>query len=219
MAAKRYSGGKRFRDEPPKRKGKKKLAIVLVSLLAACTVAATGTIAYLTTATNPVVNTFSPTDTVISIPEEFTGSVKKDVKVYNDKTQSSVDVFIRAQVVICWKDSSGNVYSQLPVADTHYTIDWGNDETTILGSDWVKGADGYYYYTKAVAPGDSTTNLIDECKVIAPAPEEGYTLSVEIIASAIQAQPDTAVETAWANDRIVINADNGNLSVTAEQGG
>lgn len=198
MAAKRYSdgGGKRFREEPPKRKSKKKLAIVLVSLLAACTVAATGTIAYLTTATAPVVNTFSPTNTVIEIPEGFDGETKSNVTV---KNKGDIPVYIRAAVVITWEKSDTEIHPQKPVENTDYIMNWGNDSnTTTLGPDWVKGEDGFYYYTKVVQPNASTSTLIDSCVEAENANKpEGYHLSIEIIANAIQAEPTTAVEQAW----------------------
>ncbi len=210
MAAKRYSdgGGKRFREEPPKRKSKKKLAIVLVSLLAACTVATTGTIAYLTTATAPVVNTFSPTNTVIEIPEGFDGETKSNVTV---KNKGDIPVYIRAAVVITWENNTTR--EMIPAKAEDYTITWFDSN-----SGWVKGNDGFYYYTKAVSPPDNdatttddniTAVLIKECKPVAEKAPENCFLSVEIIANAIQATPAEAVENAWG---IEVDDTSGNLT-------
>ena len=65
-------------------------------------------------------------------------------------------------------------------------------------SGWLRGADGYWYYTIPVAPGASTGALIDECELM-PGAEvpEGYHLAVEIISSAIQSSPAAVVQGKW----------------------
>ena len=60
---------------------------------------------------------------------------------------------------------------------------------------WTEGADGCWYYTRAVAPGDSTGILIDKCTQ--KAEKDGYKLNVEILASAVQSDPANAVIEAW----------------------
>ena len=56
---------------------------------------------------------------------------------------------------------------------------------------------GYYYYTAPVAPHASTGVLIDLCTPVAGRAPEGYTLSVNVLASAIQSVPAEAVGQAW----------------------
>lgn len=98
-----------------------------------------------------------------------------------------------------------------PQLNTDYTMDMN------LGSDWIEAADGYYYYKYKVAPNANTSVLINECR-IAPAATvpEGYTLSVNIIPSAIQSKPDSVVNATWgeANSKVNISANDGVLTVT-----
>ena len=79
------------------------------------------------------------------------------------------------------------------------------------------GGDGYYYYTKAVMPDEMTNVLINTAQLnegrTAP---QGYYLSIEIVASAIQASPDEVVEKQWGGDNagVTLNANNGTLTVS-----
>ena len=60
-----------------------------------------------------------------------------------------------------------------------------------------------------MAVGSTTGTLISSCTEVAgKAPAENYRLSVEIIAEAIQSQPDRAVKDAWG-----VTVINGMLSV------
>ena len=162
--------------------------MLVVSLLALLLVVAGGTLAWLT-AQDSVSNTFTPAHVTCDVEEKFDGKTKSDVTI---KNTSDIPVYIRASIVVTWKDSNGNVYGQLPVAGTDYTMTMAND------SKWVPNG-GYYYYTSPVAVGDTTGTLISSCTVKAGAtpPGDDYKLSVEIIAEAIQSQPDRAVGQAW----------------------
>ena len=166
---------------------KKSLVLLTAMVVLLCAVVG-GTVAYLVTATDPVTNTFTPTSSSTSIEEEFNGKVKNNVKITNT---GDVDVYIRAAVVITWQDSSGKVLGQVPVAGTDYAITWSM-------ADWIgPKSDGYYYYKKPVSEDESTGVLFTDCKPLKAAPVEGYTLHVEIISEAIQAEPTTAVTQAW----------------------
>lgn len=166
--------------------GMKRSLVLVVSLLALLLVVAGGTLAWLT-AQDSVSNTFTPAHVTCDVKEKFNGTTKSDVTI---KNTSDIPVYIRASIVVTWKDSDGNVYGQLPVADTDYTMD-------IAAGGWVP-KDGYYYCTSPVAVGDTTGTLINKCVVSTTAEKpNGYDLSVEIIAEAIQSQPDRAVQQAW----------------------
>lgn len=168
-------------------KNKKSIAM-LVSIIALLTIVAGTTIAYLYTNTDPITNTFTPTKVNTTI-EEDPGTVKKNVKV---KNTGDIDAYIRATVIVTWKDTSGNVYATAPEEDTDYTVTWTKNG-------WVEGSDGYYYYTSKVAAGGSTGVLLTNCKPVDGKAPAGYHLSVEILASAIQAEPSDAVKTAWGS--------------------
>ena len=181
--------------------------LVLVLALALIVgVAGGATFAWLTAKTDPVVNTFTPAHVTCQVDETFDGTTKSDVKV---KNAGDIPAYIRAYIVVTWKDADDaddNVYGELPVEGTDYTMEIPTN------TDWVQGSDGYYYYTRPVAVGDSTGTLISECKltekVVKPV---GYDLSVEIIAEAIQSVPTTTVVGVWGPVASV--ASNGTLTV------
>mgnify|MGYP002762686746 CR=1 FL=1 len=178
--------------------GMKRSLVLVVSLLALLLVVAGGTLAWLT-AQDSVSNTFTPAHVTCDVEETFNGTAKSNVSI---KNTSDIPVYIRASIIVTWKDSKGNVYGQLPVAGTDYTMD-------IAADGWVPNG-GYYYYTSPVAVGATTGTLISSCTVKAGAtpPGDDYKLSVEIIAEAIQSQPDRAVADAWN-----VTVSNGSLNV------
>lgn len=176
--------------------------IILTAASAALLLGAVGTtLAYIIADAGPLANVFTPSHVVNEIIEPtYTTTEKKDVKV---KNTGDTTAYFRAAIVATWvktDDSSKIIYAAQPVLKTDYTIE--------IGTDWV-GADGYYYYKYAVAPNNETTALITSCQLteVANVPT-GYTLSVEILSQAIQAEPKDAVESVWT--AVYVN-DNGNL--------
>lgn len=171
----------------------KKTLTLLVALLVIFTVSVGSTLAFLITQTGPVVNTFTPGEIKGNVIETFDGETKKDVHIKID-SNSDVSAYVRALVVVSWKDEKGNVYGKKPVADVDYSMDWGLDDN------WFSVGDGYYYYKKPIGPGESsndTTKLIDSCTQLKACENSNYNLNVDIIAEAVQAEPKDAVEDAW----------------------
>lgn len=167
-------------------RAKKPLA-ALVALVLIIGAVVGGTLAYLAARTDAIVNTFNPAKVDITVEENFKGSTKKDVKITNT---GDTEVYIRATYVVTWKDAAENVYSEQPQPGVDYTISLN------LEQGWVY-YNGYYYYTEPVAPRASTGVLIDLCTPVAERTPEGYTLSVNVLASAIQSVPAEAVGQAW----------------------
>lgn len=170
--------------------GMKRSLVLVVSVLALVLAVAGGTLAWLSANTTPVANTFTPAQVTCTVEENFNGTTKENVQI---KNTSNIDAYIRAYVVVTWKNAQGNVYGKLPVKNTDYTMTMPGD------AKWKQSGD-YWYYTEAVAANGGLTGvLISECKLnegVTP-PADGYSLSVEIIAEAIQSQPDRAVQQAW----------------------
>ena len=197
-----------------------KKSIVLVALALLLTVAVGTTLAYIFTNTDPVENTFKPSKVscaVVENGEDYTDNYvdvesKGNVSIRNT---GNTNAYIRVAVVITWKSADGTkVWAQKPVEGTDYSITYPTD------TDWVEGADGYYYYTKSVPPTDGsdlTGILINEAKQLKPCSQEGYYLSIEIVASAIQASPDNVVGSQWSNEKVTITASNGTLSVVKKE--
>lgn len=176
-------------------KTKKPVALVAILVLLCCAVA--GTVAFLVTKTDPVVNTFTPSKVTTYVDEKFEKGEKKDVCIQNT---GNIDAYIRVAVIVNWADAQGNV-SGTPVKDSDYTISY-NKNVQADGGQWIKGSDGYWYYTKPVAP--STENnpqytgvLINSCTQTGTAPAEGYALQVTILADGIQSEPGTTVVSVW----------------------
>lgn len=142
-----------------------------------------GSLAYLFTSTDDVVNSFTPADVPPEVTESFDGDVKQDVHVINN---GNTDAYIRAAVVINWVDSDGNIVSD----PEGHTYDCQFD----LTSGWFEGGDGFYYYKNPVAPSEATTDLITEAK---PTSGTEYQLKIDIVAQTIQAKPATVVAEKW----------------------
>ncbi len=171
----------------------KRLATLLVSLLLVLGVAVGGTVAFLSTRTDSKVNTFTPSEVTCAVTETFENNVKSQVAV---KNTGDTTAFIRAAINVTWMSNQDaanqTVSAKVPVKDTDYSIIFAKN------TNWIQGADGYYYYQLPVDPQGSTGVLIEECKLLnyASVPD-GYHLSVEIVASAIQSAPDSVVQSMW----------------------
>ena len=172
-----------------------------VLLLASLVLMVTGTIgatlAYFTDDTPEVVNTFTPTEVTCEVKETLDGVTKKDVYVENNCV---VDSYIRATYVANWIDGDGNVVATVPEG-YGYEVDIPN---TNENPKWVEHTDGYYYYTAVVKANDNNENTNDDqtgifiTEATATIPKGGdLHLKLDILAEAIQAEPDDAVKEAW----------------------
>lgn len=185
--------GKYLQSEHKQLRRPKRLATLLVSLLLVLGVAVGGTVAFLSTRTDRKVNTFTPSKVTCEVTETFNDNVKSNVAVQNT---GDTTAFIRAAINVTWMSNQDaanqTVSAKVPVKDTDYSIKLADN------TNWIEGADGYYYYKLPVNPQDSTEVLIEECKLQNNASvPDGYHLSVEIVASAIQSAPDSVVQSMW----------------------
>ena len=172
-----------------KRRSPKKLLLSILAIILVISASVCITLAILSETSGSVTNGFTAADVNIVIDEEFTDgdTVKSDVYIKNNSTTGA---YIRAAMTVTWQNSDGDTYGAVPVLGKDYTL-------TQTDNRWTMADDGYYYWASPVAAGGKTGFLIDECKVIAEAPAEGYTLHVEIVAQAIQAAPIDAVQDSW----------------------
>lgn len=181
-----------WRSEKTARKGRLNATIISVVLI--LTLAVGGTIAFLSTKTDPVVNTFNPSQVTCSVEENFDGTTKTNVNVENT---GDIPAFIRVKLVTYRTNDQGQHIggtASLPA----FT----------LGTGWVKCGD-YYYYTCPVAPGATPAYSLAEVIKLT----ENYTdvdgghQSIDVIAEAIQAGPEAAVKAAWG-DNFSMSGDN-----------
>lgn len=182
---------------------KKTILITSVALL--LLVAVGTTLAYVFTKTDPVENKFNPSKVSCAVVENGNDPVSSGNVPVSSKTNVQIkntgdtDAYIRVAVVVNWMNKDGKVWATKPVLNTDYSIDWAFDDTENPTA-WDPGSDGYYYYKNSVASNGGVTEiLINEAKVLEDAPQEGYYLSIEIVASAIQAEGmgATSAQDAW----------------------
>lgn len=166
-----------------------RISIFVLCFLWVSIMAVVGTVAYLFTATPSVVNTFTVPSDGSSIKEKIEGNVKKEVVIANT---GDVDSFIRAKVIFTWQNEDGQVHPTA-VATGDYQITWN---TVDEAGKWSV-VNGTYYYNGVVEAAAQTQPLFTECTPAKAAPEEGYTLHVEILSQSIQSDPATAVQSAW----------------------
>lgn len=182
------------------------VAWCLLALLLLTVCGAGGALAYLKLSGGHAENSFLAAPSVApTIEETFDQQEKRDVRVSVGETGYSV--YVRAAVLITWKNQEGYVLAEHPSLARHeYEVTY---ELTEYG--WFLGPDGFYYYHVPVESGGQTSALIQSCKPLAKAPEEGYALDVEILVQTIQAAGETdgsnavpAVTNAWG---VTVQAD------------
>ena len=164
-----------------------KIQILILSLLVITTVTVGGTVAYLTTKTDSVVNTFEPSEVSCEVQEKFDGTHKKDINV---KNTSDIEAYLRVKLVsyrVNDADPPQHIGGEAPINNFN------------LGDDWVKIGD-YYYYTKPVAanggvPATPLTNSLELTSSYNDA--DGGRQVIEVMAEAIQSKPVEAVKQAW----------------------
>lgn len=164
----------------------RKTATLLVAIVLLIGVAVGSTVAYLIDKTNEIKNEFEYAKTDVTVAEDFDGTTKQNVKVWN---KSNIPVYVRATYVVNWVDKAGNIVTSVP-DEYDYQLTENPNGT------WVKGKDGYYYYKDPVPADGKTQGSLLTCKVTYPANPE-YTLNVEILATAIQSEPANAIFDAW----------------------
>lgn len=151
-------------------------AVLLIAVLLLITTAVGSTAAFLVTKTEPVEEAFAYA--------QVSCQVTDTLAVQNTGTAQA---YIRASYAVNWLDVNGNIVAAVPEG---YSCDPVENQ-----DDWTEGGDGYFYYPYPVDPGSETPSLLT-CSVSRPEEPE-YTLSVEVVAEAIQSDPAEAAADAW----------------------
>ena len=171
----------------------KKQLIAVLSLVAVVVMVAVSDYAdaYMRKTTEEIDNNFIPAEVTCDVIETFdeTTGTKSSVQV---KNTGNIPSYIRLRVVSYYVDSEGEIQF---VPSPKVNVDYNN-------SDWFMDADeDTYYYKYPVVNGGNTTEFLAEGKKIElgsyTANSITYYQVVEIVAEAIQANPDKAVEAAW----------------------
>ena len=173
----------------------KKTGMLFLSLLLVATMMVGGTLAWLSTKSAPITNTFLPSHVSCSVTEEFNGTTKSNVNVINT---GDIDAYIRVKLVTYRvNDKEQHIGGTAEIPDFK------------PGAGWVKNGD-YYYYTKPVAPDEQPeTSLIDSITLTGSYDDsddaDGGKQVIEVMAEAIQANGvaddgTKAVVEAWGVD-------------------
>ena len=165
-------------------KGRGRLAMMVLSVVLLLGVAIGGTIAWLSTKTTPVTNTFTPAEVTCEVTEQFDGKKKTNVNV---KNTGNIAVYIRVKLVTYRTNDKGQHIggtAKLP----EFTP----------GKNWVKHGE-YYYYTLPVSPGEKPeANLADSMTLEKSYKDaDGGKQALDVMAEAIQSEPEKAVADAW----------------------
>lgn len=176
------------------RKGRLNATIISVVLI--LTMAVGGTIAWMSTKTDSLKNTFNPSQVSCKVEEEFDKpyNEKKNVNVRNT---SDIPVYIRVKLVSYRTNDAGQHIGGVAGAPT-----------VNFGYDWFQYG-GYYYYKMPVAPGETPAyNLADSITLKdSYGDADGGHQSIDVIAEAIQAGPEEAVKAAWGNNFSIKNGE------------
>lgn len=151
-------------------------AVLLIAVLLLITTAVGSTAAFLVTKTEPVEESFAYAQVSCQVTDALA--------VQNTGTAPA---YIRASYAVNWLDVDGYIAAATPEGYSCGLLE--NQD------DWTEGGDGYFYYPYPVAPGDEAPSLLT-CSPSYPE-DPAYTLSVEVVAEAIQSNPAEAAEEAW----------------------
>lgn len=167
-------------------KGRGRLAMMVLSVVLLLALAVGGTLAWLSTKTTSVTNTFTPAKVACEVEEKFDPDTGKKTNV-NVKNNGNIAVYIRVKLVTYRTNDAGQHIggtAELP--------------TFKLGADWVKHGE-YYYYTLPVEPNaQPRTNLADSMTLKTSYEDaDGGKQALDVMAEAIQSEPEKAVADAW----------------------
>lgn len=151
-------------------------AVLLIAVLLLITTAVGSTAAFLVTKTEPVEESFAYAQVSCQVTDALA--------VQNTGTAQA---YIRASYAVNWLDGDRNIVAAAPEG---YRCDLVENQ-----DDWTEGGDGYFYYPYPVDPGSETPSLLT-CNASYPE-DPAYTLSVEVVAEAIQSDPAEAAAEAW----------------------
>ena len=156
--------------------GKRVVALFISTvILVICTVGTS--LAILVANTGSIMNIFSPPVVRVSLRDHD--------EITNIGT---IPVYVRALAVVNWvpTNEEHSILSEKPTV--------GEDlEITFIKENWFQASDGFYYYKKALAPGDHVA-LVLEAEQITE--KLGYEMKLTLLSSSIQASDD-AINAAW----------------------
>lgn len=192
---------------------KKKIIALVISIISIFVLIIGVSLANFTSA-DSVTNVFNtgdikaePYEPDFNPPNNWDGS-KYPKKVQVKNTGNSA-CFVRVSVTPRWIDENGNVWAG-DVSNSVVSLEFSNltvaPDNSIWEEDkWVKGNDGFYYYTSILPIGELTSQLLDKVgatinstTVDYPEDYSGKILKVDVKVEAVQTTAN-AYLTTWNN--------------------
>lgn len=164
----------------PRRRRRNNPVLLVISLVLVLALAVGGTVAWLTSVTDPVTNVFVPGTGGTNIDEDIVNNAKTKIVIEN---KGNIDAYVRVKLVINCIDENGNVVAGAVPSVSYDRTKW----------DLIKGC---YYYKGVVEENGKTTNLLADGATIPLTGENGVRYEVNVIAQTIQTVGG-AVEDAW----------------------
>ena len=177
-----------------------KATALVISLALAVTLTVAGSLAYLVTHTEEVINYFTPARVTCEVVEDFDGTTKSSVKIENTGT---TDAYIRIAVIANWCNSAGEIVEPWTGIISYNT------------TAWKQGADGYYYHLEDISAGALTSEFLNT--EISNGTDDDLHLEMTIVAQAIQSTPTSVVVDEWSNEKVYISVSNGSLIITNKE--
>ena len=167
-------------------KGRGRLAMMVLSVVLLLALAVGGTLAWLSTKTTPVTNTFTPARVTCEVEEDFNENTGVKTKV-NVTNTGNIAVYIRVKLVT-YRTNDARQHIGGTAKLPQFTP----------GENWVKHGE-YYYYTLPVAPDEKpAANLADSMTLTGSYEDaDGGKQAIDVMAEAIQSKPEKAVGEAW----------------------
>lgn len=160
----------------------KRTLLWTLSLLTVIGITAGITMAYLKDKAPTITNNFDKVTVACGVEETFDGMTKKNVNVRNTGT---TDAYLRVRLVAFRKDNEDVIGGKADIP------------AFTPGDKWVKQGE-FYYYTLPVKPGEMPDeSLIPGMMLQDYTDVDGGVQDVTVLAEAIQAAPQKAVQTAW----------------------
>ena len=179
-----------------------RLAAMLIATILLLALTIGGTLAWLSASTGPIVNKFSPSEVTCKVEENFDEKTGEKTNV-NVTNTGNIDAFIRVKLVTYRTNTDGQHIG-------------GTAEIPSFtpGDGWME-YNGYYYYTKPVAPnGKPDSALISSITLTQKYTDaDGGMQAIDVIAEAIQSKPEAAVKDAWGSNFGI--DEQGNLTLSA----
>ena len=195
----------------------KKIFIPILSLAVVLLIGIGGTLAILQSVTNKAENKFAHGVVNITIEDDFPDKEEEDnpgvyykrVSILNDSKDGTlpiIDCYAAVKLIVNWVDNTDTtiVYPVNDMASriTLLTEDEAGNLIEGLGTDWIKGEDGVYYYTKKLVTsgeGIRSTALMTHVKVNDNGLPEGGHLEINVLSQAVMAGDTDDYLLAWEN--------------------